>query len=124
MRNILLSAVLGLASAGAGTYVVHRAVWKSSEEQARRIEKLLPESGGKASPGAADLPRKSKVRPACGTFINHFVRWPAYVTRKSLTIGALSSALGCCKAAAFLRAVGWPVSRKLTCAVCCAPVLV
>lgn len=41
-RDTLLACLLGFASGGVGTYALHRAVWKTSDAQARRIEALIP----------------------------------------------------------------------------------
>jgi hypothetical protein len=40
-RDLLLSGVLGFATGGAGTYALHRALWKTSDAQATRIEALI-----------------------------------------------------------------------------------
>jgi hypothetical protein len=64
VRDVLLSGVLGAASGGAGTYMLHRALWKSSDEQACRIETLLPgdpASVSSRSRAAAAATAKAKV---------------------------------------------------------------
>lgn len=41
-RDTLLAGLLGFASAGVGTYALHRALWKTADERAASIEALIP----------------------------------------------------------------------------------
>lgn len=62
-RELLLSGLAGVATGSTGTYLLHRALWKSSDDQARRIEGLLrgPQDG-KVSAGG--LRRSLTEEPA------------------------------------------------------------
>jgi tetrahydromethanopterin S-methyltransferase subunit D len=61
IRDLMLSGVLGAATGGLGTYVLHRALWKASDQQARRIEALLP-AGSVAADEASSGATSAKVR--------------------------------------------------------------
>lgn len=50
-RDLLLSGLLGASVGGAGTYALHRALWKTSDQQAQRIEALAGNTP-KATPPA------------------------------------------------------------------------
>lgn len=57
-RDTLLAGLLGFASAGVGTYALHRALWKTADSQAASVEALIP---GRIEEMAASARRKAEA---------------------------------------------------------------